>query len=74
MKVVQKDTGPDLCYYSMAATHLVLFHLVLDVLQVRTHRLRPHPFNPPLRHIQPVGELLQLLVLQAHQHLVESGG
>lgn len=56
-----------------AVPHLVLLHLVLDVLQIRTQRLSPHPLNPRFRHIQPVRELLQLLVLQVHQHLVESG-
>lgn len=50
----------------------MLLHLVLDVLQVRTQWLSPHPLNPCLRLIQPVCELLQLLVLQVHQDLVES--
>lgn len=56
-----------------AAAHLVLFDLMLDVLQVGPQRLRTHPLNPCLRHIQPVRELLQLLVLQVHEDLVESG-
>lgn len=56
-----------------AAAHLVLFYLMLDVLQVGPQRLSTHPLNPCLRHIQPVCELLQLLVLQVHEDLVESG-
>lgn len=56
------------------STHLVLLHLVLDVLQVGTQRLRPHPLDASLGHVQPVCELLQLLVLQVHQHLVEPVG
>lgn len=46
---------------------------MLDVLQVGPQRLSTHPLNPCLRHIQPVRELLQLLVLQVHKDLVESG-
>lgn len=52
---------------------LVLLHLVLDVLQVGTQRLRAHPLDACLRGVQPVGELLQLLVLQVHEDLVEPG-
>lgn len=56
-----------------AGAHLVLFYLVLDVLQVRPQGSSTHLINPCLRHIQPVSELLQLLVLQVHEDLVESG-
>ena len=53
--------------------YLVFLHLVLDVLQVRPQRLRPHSLDPVLGHVQPIGELLQLLVLEVHQDLVEPG-
>lgn len=51
----------------------MLLYLVFDILQVRTQRLRSHPLDARLCAVQPVGELLQLLVLQVHEDFVESG-
>lgn len=53
--------------------HLVLLHLVLDVLQVGTKRLSADLLDASLCDVQPLGELLQLLVLQLHQDFMESG-
>lgn len=55
------------------STHLVLLHLVLDVFQIRTKWLRVNLLNSCLCFVQPVCELLKLLVLQGHQDLMESG-
>ncbi|TNN48028.1 hypothetical protein EYF80_041766 [Liparis tanakae] len=56
--------------------HLLQLQVLLKELQrqrVGTQGLSSHPLNSGLCQIQPVRELLQLLVLQLHQDLVESG-
>lgn len=61
------------CVKNKEHAHLVFFYSALDVLQVRSQCLSPHLLNTCFCYIQPVCELLQLLMLQVHQNFMESG-